>query len=150
MLEYTVEAEQVVANVSTARTKRAQIFFDSSPGQSEHLLNPAELLLSAFSVCMLKNVERLAPLLRFSYTRTAIRVHGVREDKPPRLVRINWELTIWTDEPASRVDLLEHNLRKQGTIYNTLAVACEVEGRVIALVTGAQMSESALAAEGDL
>lgn len=72
MLEYTVEAEQVVANVSTARSKRAQIFFDSSPGQSEHLLNPAELLLSAFSVCMLKNVERLAPLLRFSYTRTAL------------------------------------------------------------------------------
>lgn len=31
MLEYTVAAEQVVPNVSTARAKRAQIFFDSSP-----------------------------------------------------------------------------------------------------------------------
>ncbi|HAJ37976.1 MAG TPA: osmotically inducible protein C [Chloroflexi bacterium] len=133
MLEYTVEAEQVVPNVATARAKRAQIFFDSSPGQSEHLLNPAELLLSAFSACLLKNVERLAPILRFSYTRAAIRVHGVREDKPPRLVRIDWELTIWTDEPAARVDLLERNLRKQGTIYNTLAAACAVEGRVIPL-----------------
>ncbi len=116
MLEYTVEAEQVVPNVSTARAKRAQIFFDSSPGQSEHLLNPAELLLSAFSACMLKNVERLAPILRFSYTRAAVRVHGVREDKPPRLVRIDWELQLWTDEPPARVDLLERNLRKQGTI----------------------------------
>jgi uncharacterized OsmC-like protein len=133
MLEYAVEAEQVVPKVSTARAKRAQIFFDSSPGQSEHLLNPAELLLSAFSACLLKNVERLAPILRFSYTRAAICVHGVREDKPPRLVSIDWELTLWTDEPQSRVDLLERNLRKQGTIYNTLAAACAVAGRVIPL-----------------
>jgi uncharacterized OsmC-like protein len=143
MLEYTVEAEQVVPNISTARAKRAQIFFDFSPGQSEHLLNPAELLLSAFSTCLLKNVERLAPILRFGFTRAAIRVNGVREDQPPRLVRIDWELTIWTDEPASRVDLLERNLRKQGTIYNTLAAACEVEGHVIALPTGAPTPESA-------
>lgn len=131
MLEYTVEAEQVVPNVSTARAKRAQIFFDSSPGQSEHLLNPAELLLSAFSACMLKNVERLAPTLRFNYTHAAVHVHGVREDKPPRLVSIDWELILWTDEPPPRVDLLERNLRKQGTIYNTMAASCAVEGRVI-------------------
>ncbi|MFO7635515.1 MAG: OsmC family protein [Caldilinea sp.] len=143
MLEYIVEAEQIISSVSTARAKRAQIFFDSSPGQSEHLLNPAELLLSAFSACLLKNVERLTPLLRFTYTHAAVRVHGVRKDKPPRLVHIDWELTIWTDEPASRVDLLEHNLRKQGTIYNTLASACEVEGRVIALPTGAEETSQA-------
>ncbi|MFN3980574.1 MAG: hypothetical protein ACK4SA_09345 [Caldilinea sp.] len=79
-----------------------------------------------------------------------IRVHGVREDKPPRLVRIDWELTSWTDEPAARVVLLERNLRKQGTIYNTLATACEVEGRVIALPTPVQTTASAPALEGSL
>lgn len=90
--------------------------------------------MSAFSACQLKNVERLAPILRFSYTRAAIRVHGVREDK---LVRIDWELTIWTDEPTSRVELLDRNLRKQGTIYNTLAASCAVEGQVIPLPAAA-------------
>lgn len=130
MLNYQVTAEQVIANVSTARAKRAQIYFDSSPGQSEHLLNPAELLLSAFAACLLKNVERLAPILRFNYQRAAVDVQGVREDKPPRLTHIDWTLTLWTEEPQSRVDLLDRNLRKQGTIYNTLAATCSVSGSI--------------------
>lgn len=131
MLEYEVIAEQVVRNISTARAKRAQIYFDSSPGQSEHLLNPAELLLSAFAACLLKNVERLSPVLRLSYERATVRVLGVREDKPPRMSRVDWTLTLWTDDPQNRVDLLDRNLRKQGTIYNTLAASCEVVGRVM-------------------
>ena len=131
MLEYDVQAEQVVPNVSTSRAKRAQIYFDSSPGQSEHLLNPAELLLSAFAACLLKNVERLTPILRFTYQRAAVHVHGVREDKPPRMASIDWTLTLWTDEPRTKVDLLDRNLRKQGTIYNTLAASCEVTGRIV-------------------
>lgn len=48
-LEYDVQAEEVIPNVSTARAKRAQLYFDSSPGQSEHLMGPAELLLSSFA-----------------------------------------------------------------------------------------------------
>ncbi len=110
------------------RAKHAQIYFDSSPGQSEDLLNPAELLLSAFAACLLKNVERLAPILHLTYQRAAVNVHGLRKDKPPRLTRIEWTLTLWTDEPPQRVDLLDRNLRKQGTIYNTLAAACEIHG----------------------
>lgn len=128
MLTYHVAAEQVIENVATARAKHAQIYFDSSPGQNEHLMNPAELLLSAFAACMLKNVERFAEILHFSYQRAAITVDGVREDSPPSMSAITYELTLWTDEPARRVELLERNLRRQGTIYNTLAAVCTVEG----------------------
>lgn len=135
MLEYEVSAEQVVRNVATARAKRAQLYFDSSPGQSEHLFNPAELLLSAFAACLLKNVERLSPVLRLTYEQAAVRVHGMREDKPPRISGIEWTLTLWTDDPPNRLDLLDRNLRKQGTIYNTLAGSCEVVGRVLARPT---------------
>jgi uncharacterized OsmC-like protein len=131
MLEYEVVVEQVVRNISTARTKRAQIYFDSSPGQSEHLFNPAELLLSAFAACLLKNVERLSPTIRLTYQQAAVRVQGVREDKPPRMSRVEWTLTLWTDNPPNRIDLLDRNLRKQGTIYNMLAASCEVVGRII-------------------
>jgi uncharacterized OsmC-like protein len=130
MLEYNVMAEQVVPNVSTVRAKRAQLYFDSSPGQTEHLMNPAELLLSAFAACTLKNVERFAKILRFSYQRAAITVYGVREDSPPRLTEITYELTLWTDEPENHINLLDRNLRHQGTIYNTLANSCGVEGKI--------------------
>jgi uncharacterized OsmC-like protein len=130
MLTYDVTAEQVIAKVATARAKQAQIYFDSSPGQSEHLMNPAELLLSAFAACLLKNVERFAEKLHFSYQRAAIHVHGVREEPPPRLTHITYELTLWTAEPAARIHLLDRNLRKYGTIYNTLATSCEVAGEI--------------------
>ena len=65
---YLVQARQLVPNVSVSRAKRAQVFFDSSPHQSEDLFNPAELLLSAFAACLLKNVERFGKLLRFHYS----------------------------------------------------------------------------------
>jgi uncharacterized OsmC-like protein len=129
-LEYEVHAEQVVPNVSTARAKLAQVYFDSSPDQSDYLMNPAELLLSAFAACMLKNIERFAKILHFSYERVSIRVHGVREDTPPRMSKISYELTLWTDESDQRVELLRRNLHKYGTVFNTLKASCEVSGRI--------------------
>jgi len=129
-LEYTITSEQVDRRVGTAHTKRAQIVFDTSRDAIEHLMNPAELLLSAFDACMLRNVERYAKSLPFAYQKTVVRVHGIRQDVPPRIARIDYELTIWTAEPAHRVALLHRNLQQFGTIYNTLAESCEVTGTI--------------------
>jgi uncharacterized OsmC-like protein len=130
-MEYVVKAEQVRPNVSTARAKEAQIYFDSSPGQTKDLFNPAELFLTAFAACMIKNVERFAEKLEFTYKKTAVIVKGVREEKPPRLTQVYYELTLWTNEASHRVDLLRHNLEKFGTIFNTVAMACQVSGKFI-------------------
>ncbi len=131
VLTYDIESEQVLPHVSTARAKQAQIYFDSSPGQSEHLMNPAELLLSAFAACIIKNVERLSDILHFSYADVKVQVHGVREGPPPRITQVTYEIDIWTDEDAHKVDLLHHNIRKFGTIFNTVSAASEVSGRII-------------------
>jgi len=130
-LTYDVQAEQILPHVSTSRAKRAQIYFDSSPGQSEHLMNPAELLLSAFAACIIKNIERFADILHYSYNDVTVRVHGVREGPPPRITQVTYEIELWTDAPVRKVDLLHHNLRKYGTIFNTVAAACDVSGRII-------------------
>ena len=130
-LTYDVQAEQILPHVSTSRAKRTQIYFDSSPGQSEHLMNPAELLLSAFAACILKNIERFADILHYSCNDVTVRVHGVREGPPPRITQVTYEIELWTDAPVRKVDLLHHNLRKYGTIFNTVAAACDVSGRII-------------------
>ena len=130
-MEYEVKAEQIRPNVSTVRAKEAQIYFDSSPGQTKDLFNPAELFLSAFAACMMKNVERFAEKLEFTYKKTAVIVRGVREEKPPRLTDVYYELTLWTNETSHRVDLLRSNLEKFGTIFNTVASACKVSGKII-------------------
>ena len=39
-------------------------------------------------------------------------------------------------EPAARVDLLHENIRKFGTITNTLGAACELTGEIESLSSG--------------
>ncbi len=54
-----------------------------------------------------------------------------RQASPPRMTRVSYTLHLQTDEPAQRVDLLHRNIKKFGTIYNTLAAICDVDGEII-------------------
>ena len=94
-----------------------------------------ELLLGSFSACILKNVERFGELLPFVWRDALIEVHGERQDEPSRLLSIRYLLTVDTDEPLHRLELLHHNISKHGTIYNTLAAVCSIEGRAVIGVT---------------
>ncbi len=131
-LEYAVTAAQAARTVGAAHSRSAEVLFDiaAPAGQNQHLMNPAELLLSAFAACALKNVERYAEILSFAYQRAEIIVRGVRQDAPPRITAITYTLTLWTDEPAHRVQLLQRNLEKYGTVYNTLAASAAVSGDI--------------------
>ena len=136
MLEYTITAAQAAGGVGASNTRSAEVLFDISAaaGPNERLMNPAELLLSAFAACVLKNVERYAGILGFAYERAEIVVRGARQDAPPRMISVDYTLTLWTGEPAHRAQLLQRNLEKYGTVYNTLAASAQVSGdiRVIA------------------
>ena len=43
---------------------------------------------------------------------------------------INYELIVDTDEPDRRLELLHENVRKFGTISNTVAEATKLEGQI--------------------
>jgi uncharacterized OsmC-like protein len=138
-LTYTVHARTDGDGVATAAAdgKTAEIAFDASAGQRPDLLGPAELLLAAFAACSLKNVERMSGMQRFAYQSASIEVTGEREEKPPRMARIRYTLRVVTDEPQHRVDLLHRNVTGYGTIFNTMAAACEISGEIVAVPTGA-------------
>jgi uncharacterized OsmC-like protein len=130
MTSYQVRAGTISRDVAEARCKETVIQFDSSAGQSEVLPGPAELLCAAFAACLLKNVERFSHLISFRYRAATVKVTAERQDAPPRFVRIAYELWVATDEPDQRLELLHRNLRRSGTVYNTLAPACVIEGRI--------------------
>ena len=132
MTSYEVEARIVEPGRSEVTAKAATIAFDSSPGQGPELPGPAELLAAAFSACLLKNVERFSEILPFRQTGAWARVTVERQDAPPRFARLTYELHVATDEDDRRVALLHRNLRTHGTVFNTLAAACEVTGELIA------------------
>ncbi len=131
-MRYEVNARIVAPGRSEVTCKASRIAFDSSPGQGPELPGPAELLASAFAACLLKNVERFAGMLPFRHAGASVHVAVEREDHPPRFARIHYELRVVTDEAPGRVNLLHLNLRKHGTVYNTLAAVCEVTGDLIA------------------
>lgn len=130
---YEVEAGNVAQGVSevAARGKQTTVRFDSSAEGDPSLFGPAELLASAFAACLLKNVERFSRLLPFRYRDASVRVTAEREEAPPRFSRIRYELRMATDEPPGRVDLLHKNLIRHGTVFNTLARICDVEGTIV-------------------
>ena len=94
-------------------------------------LNPAELLLVALSACMIKGIERVVPMLKFSLRGVEIRVHGVRQDVPPRMERIDYEIVVDTDEPDRRLELLHDNVKKYGTVFNTVAPGTDLRGVLV-------------------
>ncbi len=130
---YVVEARTVGAGVSVAECREAGgIEIDTSSGMDPARPGPAELLAMALAACVLKNVQRFSEMLEFDYRGATVRVEAEREEAPPRFSRMRYHLEIGTDEPERRVDLLHRNLVRYGTVYNTLAAACEVEGDVVA------------------
>jgi uncharacterized OsmC-like protein len=130
LLEYTVAARRVSESEGRATCKQAELVLDTALNSRPDAFNPAELFLASIAACMLKGIERVTPMLRFELRAVSIRLHGVRQDKPPKMVRVDYEISIETDESERRLELLHENIRKFGTISNTVAEACLLEGRL--------------------
>jgi uncharacterized OsmC-like protein len=127
---YDVTATTTGAGIGVIHTKRTVVRFDSSPSQGDGLPGPADLVTAAFAACIIKNVERMSEVLPFSFRSASVRVHAERQDLPPRITRIRYAIEVDTDEPDHRVALLHRNIERHGTIFNTLASACDVSGTI--------------------
>ena len=130
MLEYRIEARRNGEAGGVATTHGASVELDTTLAGRPDVFNPVELLLAVLAACMLKGVERAAPMLKFSFRSASVRLHAVRQDAPPKLLSIDYELIIDTDETDRRLDLLHVNVIKYGTISNTLAAAVTLNGKV--------------------
>lgn len=130
MNEYTVRARRLDAHGSEILAKEARLLADTDPAGRTDALNPAELLLGALAACILKGAERVLPALKFEMRGMEVTLHARRQDSPPRLLGIDYAITVDTDEPDRRLELLHANIRKYGTISNTLALAIPVEGTI--------------------
>lgn len=127
-MTFHVESHRVDAHGSLARCKNAEIALDTDLEGNADAFNPAELLLAALSACILKGIERVTPILRFSLRGVEVTVDGVRQDVPPRMESIHYEIVVDTDETEQRLSLLHENVKKYGTVFNTLAPGTTLTG----------------------
>ena len=131
MLEYDVVAKRIDAHGSPPVARDAEIILDTESDGRPDAFNPAEFLLAAIAACMIKGIERVAPMNRFKFRGVEIRLNGVRQDSPPFITSITYEMIVDSDEDDRRLELLHHNVRKYGTISNTVAAATKLEGRMV-------------------
>lgn len=127
-MTFQVRSIRQDAHGSEAQCKDARIQLDTDLAGRRDAFNPAELLLAALSACMIKGIERVVPILKFSLRGVEVRIDGVRQDVPPRMESIRYEIIVDTDEPDRRLDLLHENVRKYGTVFNTVAPGTELIG----------------------
>jgi len=127
-MEFHVESRRIDAHGSLARCKDAEISLDTDLAGNRDAFNPAELLLAALSACMIKGIERVTPILKFSLHGDEVRMHGVRQDIPPKMESISYEIIVDTDEPDRRLDLLHYNVKQYGTVFNTVTPGTALTG----------------------
>ena len=130
MMEFNVQTRWEGKQGSRAQCKQTSLVLDTSMEGRVDAFNPAELLLAALSACIIKGIERVAPMLDFSFRRLEVRVHGLRQDVPPKMDAISYEVLIDTDESDRRLHLLHENIQKYGTIYNTIASGATLNGSI--------------------
>ena len=127
-MTFEVTAHRLDAHGSQADCKDAKITLDTDLAGRRDAFNPAELLLAALSACMIKSIERVTPLLKFNLRGVQVRMHGVRQDVPPKMASIRYEIVVDTDESDQRLNLLHDNVKKFGTVFNTVAPGTELDG----------------------
>lgn len=128
MLDYHVKARRIDAHGSLAECKSASVVLDTDLAGRRDAFNPVELFLASIAACMLKGIERVTPMLHFKLRGVDISLDAVRQDSPPKIVSIRYRITVDTDETDQRLELLHTNIRKYGTISNTVAGATDLDG----------------------
>lgn len=72
-------------------------------------------------------MRRLACLFS-AEVKISARIATVRQDAPPKLTLIRYEIIVDSAETDQHLDLLHRNILKYGTISNTLSGAVPLEG----------------------
>lgn len=128
--EYRVNARRIDSHGSEADAKSASLTLDTDVAGRQDAFNPAELLLASLAACIIKGAERALPMLHFELAGIEVRLHGTRQDSPPRMTEIDYEIMVDSKEDDHRLELLHTSIRKNGTISNTLASALKLEGTI--------------------
>lgn len=135
MFEYEVSAKRIDAHGSLAECKLAKLIIDTDVKGRADAFNPAELLLASVAACILKNMQRVAPMIHLEYRDVTVKVYGIRQDSPPKMSSIEYEIIVDTDDNDRKLSLMHDNIKKYGTVYNTLATGTKLKGVLKRLIT---------------
>ncbi|MDO6738656.1 OsmC family protein [Wenyingzhuangia sp. 2_MG-2023] len=130
MIDYQIKASSITNQEAVVKIKQSYTNFGITAETAKTLPNPAELFLSSFAACILKNVERFSVMMKFTYTKATLTVNATRLEKPPKMDNIIYNLIICSNDKKLNLKLLKKNIEQYGTIYNTVKLICAVSGTI--------------------
>lgn len=95
--------------------------------------NAVETMLSALGTCLLTNVNTLMEQMHLKIEDARVELAAVRQDQPPLVTTIRYQLVLVSPEPRERLETLFELAQKWGTVTNTLSRAVTLEAGLVIL-----------------
>jgi putative redox protein len=127
---YAVHVRRQDVKHAVATTREFSLTIGANRGDASAGFNPVETLLSALGSCLLTSLQMVAELSRVPVAGMAIQLTGVRQDQPPQLVSVTYQLTVQTPVAEDRLTRLVETAKRNSTVFQTLALAIPVSGTV--------------------
>jgi len=128
--EYGVVLKRAAdGNTTTARVRSFSISLGSKSGDPSVGFNPAETLLAAAGGCITSSLTLVASNSGVEIRNLEVQVKGFRQDKPPRLISIDYELTVDSPDSDVRIDNIFRIAQKNSTVLSTLSGALKINGQ---------------------
>ena len=127
-MSFTVTSHRVDEHLSIASNEHTEVPLGTDMAGNTDALNPMELLLAALSACMIKGVNRVVPMLNMEVNGFEVTLTAERQDSPPKVAGISYHITVDSPESDERLELLHENIKKFGTVTNTIAAGTTLHG----------------------
>lgn len=129
--EYSVEVKRIDDKLAQANRDEHRLLLSIKRGERMYGFNAVEALLSSLGTCILTNVNDFSSKLRLDIRAASVRLTAFRHDRPPKVISIDYELMLDSPDPVEKLEELHSYCKKWGTVYNTLADAIPINGKLI-------------------
>ena len=128
---YQVHLARQPDGIRTAATVRDfSMVLGAHRGDASAGFNAVETLLSAVGACLTSSLSMVAELSRVRLSDVEVDVFGMRQDKPPTLTEIRFEMRIRTDVDEEKLRRLLGLAERNSTVVSTLRLAIPVSGQI--------------------
>lgn len=129
-MSYAVTVTRQDERQAVAAARGHELTLNIKKGDGSAGFNAAETLLAALGACMLTNINALAAKMRLQLNDAQMQFTAVRQDEPPILTEIKYELLLDSPEPPEKLEELYRLSVKWGTVTSTLMQGHTPQGKL--------------------
>lgn len=135
-LRYSIVVDRLDDKLAQANRDEHRLILSIKRNDRLYGFNAVETLLSALGSCLLTNVNDFSSKLRLNIKEARVYLTALRNDRPPKVASIEYELMFDSPDSIEKLEELHSYCKKWGTVYNTLADAIPINGKLKVINTG--------------